>query len=268
MSLFHPDTQALIDRLQHASPQSLLISGHEGVGLLAVAHAVAEGSQLTIVSPDESKASRPITTEAIRQLYDATRSKSIKRQSVVVDEADRMTRGAQAAFLKLLEEPNASVYFILTSSRPDVLLPTIRSRVQQSVISPITLEQSEAYLTEHGVTDATLRRQLLYLAEGLPEELIRLISDKTYFDDAVQRMQDARELLQSPLYEKLLTINGYKDNRGRAEQLLTAAIRMTRRSLSQHPQKASIIQLEKLLDASEQLNANANVRLTLTQLVI
>lgn len=268
MSLLHPDTERMIAELQLSSPQSLLISGFEGIGLLDVARAIVNGNQVTIVSPDDSKASRPIATEAIRQLYETTRSKSVDRQYVIVDQADAMTASAQGAFLKLLEEPNVSVHFILTSSRPDVLLPTILSRVQRRVIPPITRKQSDTYLTEMGVKDATTRQQLLYIAEGLPEELARLVSDEDYFKEAAQRMKDARDLLQAQPYEKLLTINSYRDNRTRAQQLLEAATRMTRRSLSQHPDKSLITQLDKLLVASERLNANGNVRLTLSQLVI
>jgi len=268
MSVFHTGTEALIEHLRRESPQSLLLSGPVGVGLRAVAEAIAAGSELTIVTPDDSKASRPITTETIRELYGTTRSKSVKRQYVIIDEAHAMTAGAQGAFLKLLEEPNASIHFILTTSQPDILLPTIRSRVQRHQIPPITREQSEAYVSSLGVTDETRRRQLLYLAEGLPEELARLMADETYFSESAQRMKDARELIRASLYEKLIMINTYKDNRDKARQLLDAATRLTRRSVSEHPQRATVTQLEKLLTASEKLGTNANVRLTLTQLVV
>jgi len=265
---FHPTTQVLIERLRLNTPQSLMLTGQVGVGLMDVARAIAKGSEATTVSPDESKASRPITTEMIRTLYGATRSKSVGRQYVIMSEAHAMTSGAQGAFLKLLEEPNAAIHFILTTSYPDNLLPTIRSRVQQYAVAPITPQQSGDYLTELGITDATLRRQLLYLAEGLPEELARLIESEEYFAEAAQRMKDARELLQAPLYEKLLVVNSYRDNRRNASELIRAAIRLTRRSVSEHPQKGLITQLEKLIEATEKLDANASVRLTLTQLVV
>ena len=49
---------------------------------------------------------------------------------VIVDEADRMSSGAQNAFLKTLEEPPPNSVIILITSAPDSLLPTIRSRCQ------------------------------------------------------------------------------------------------------------------------------------------
>lgn len=49
---------------------------------------------------------------------------------VIVDEAHRMSSGAQNAFLKTLEEPPPNSVIILATSAPDSLLPTIRSRCQ------------------------------------------------------------------------------------------------------------------------------------------
>lgn len=47
---------------------------------------------------------------------------------VIVDDADTMTRSAQNAILKILEEPPAHALLILVAHRPGLMLPTIRSR--------------------------------------------------------------------------------------------------------------------------------------------
>ena len=52
------------------------------------------------------------------------------KRVVLVIEADRMTTEAANCFLKTLEEPPLDTLFVLTSSRPSYLLPTIRSRCQ------------------------------------------------------------------------------------------------------------------------------------------
>src|SRR5262249_1635339 len=51
-----------------------------------------------------------------------------RRRVVIVDDADAMVAPAQNALLKTLEEPPPSSIFVLVTSRPDVLLPTVRSR--------------------------------------------------------------------------------------------------------------------------------------------
>jgi DNA polymerase-3 subunit delta' len=50
---------------------------------------------------------------------------------VIVDQADTMLPPAQNALLKTLEEPPSASVFVLVTSRPDVLLPTVRSRCPQ-----------------------------------------------------------------------------------------------------------------------------------------
>ncbi|MEO0094722.1 MAG: AAA family ATPase [candidate division WOR-3 bacterium] len=52
------------------------------------------------------------------------------KRVVIILEADRMNEESANSFLKTLEEPPLDTIFILTSSRPDFLLPTIRSRCQ------------------------------------------------------------------------------------------------------------------------------------------
>ena len=59
---------------------------------------------------------------------------------VIVDESERMNRSAQNAFLKTLEEPPPKSVIILLTSRPQALLPTIRSRCQNVGFSELPYE--------------------------------------------------------------------------------------------------------------------------------
>ena len=45
---------------------------------------------------------------------------------------------AQDALLKTLEEPPPASVFVLITDRPDVLLPTVRSRCQRLRFGPLT----------------------------------------------------------------------------------------------------------------------------------
>ena len=56
----------------------------------------------------------------------------------LLDEAHALTNDAQTALLKALEEPPSHVYFILCTTMPKKLLPTIRSRCSQYVVSQLT----------------------------------------------------------------------------------------------------------------------------------
>ena len=84
----------------------------------------------------------------------ASRRPSMARRTVfVVEDADRMvpqsaSPEAANAFLKLLEEPPEFAWIVLTSSRPDALLPTIRSRSVPLRVAPLATESVAAYLAE------------------------------------------------------------------------------------------------------------------------
>ncbi|HUF51037.1 MAG TPA: DNA polymerase III subunit delta' C-terminal domain-containing protein [Longimicrobiales bacterium] len=73
---------------------------------------------------------------------------------------------AANALLKLLEEPPADTTVILTASDPDVLLPTVRSRLLPVRLRPLGTDRVERYLREHARADATQARQAAQLAQG------------------------------------------------------------------------------------------------------
>ena len=71
-----------------------------------------------------------IKVDQVREAIERTAYRPFegRRRVVVIDEADALMIGAQDALLKTLEEPPPASVFVLVTSRPDVLLPTVRSR--------------------------------------------------------------------------------------------------------------------------------------------
>lgn len=65
------------------------------------------------------------------------------KRVVLILEADQMTDEAANCFLKTLEEPPVDTIFILTSSRPEYVLPTIRSRCRIVPFGYLKAEQIE-----------------------------------------------------------------------------------------------------------------------------
>ena len=60
-----------------------------------------------------------------------------KRRVWILDEAHALTNDAQNALLKVLEEPPPWVAFILCTTAPHKLLPTIRSRCSEHAVAPL-----------------------------------------------------------------------------------------------------------------------------------
>jgi DNA polymerase-3 subunit delta' len=273
MLAVHPTAQTRLDTLTANLPQAVLLSGARGVGLYTIARSIASKQLLAEVRPQNIKEQidsehGTISVKQIRELYAQTGTKQNSRQVVIIDDADKMSRGAQSAFLKLLEEPNSHIHFILTTHTPQDLLKTIRSRLQETVIAPITAEQTNTLLSDLNVTDAAKTAQIRYIAAGLPAELTRLARDAEYFAARAAVMADARTLLQGTVYAKLLIAQKYHNQREEALQLIDSALLMARRSLSDKPQHGLVVQLEKLLQTRLTIASNGNIRLQLALFVL
>lgn len=268
----HPATRAILAKLQNSLPQSLLLSGPEGIGLRTIAESLQPSALAAVLIPYDSKGvpdkNGTINVEMIRQLYEQTRAKQTARQVVIIDDAEKMSHGAQSAFLKLLEEPGRHTTFILTSHAPDKLLPTVRSRVQHVGVRPLSPQQTKEFIDSLGVADATKQTQLLYLASGLPAELTRLTNDDESFAVRAAIIGDARTLLQGTAYEKSLVVQKYRSNRTGALELIDSATAMLRRTLSTKPQQTLISQLEQLITIREHIASNYSVSLQLMQFVL
>jgi DNA polymerase-3 subunit delta' len=72
---------------------------------------------------------------------------------VLLNPAEAMNRPTANAILKALEEPIAGTLFILVSSEPHRLLPTIRSRCQTIPMRPPPTARAIAWLRHAGVRD-------------------------------------------------------------------------------------------------------------------
>ena len=157
-------------------PQSLVFSGPAGVGkrLTALALAQALNCEQPILHPDgatgagaapisldacgrcaactriargvhadvlriEPGDSGAIKVDQVREAIDRTAYRPFegRRRVVMVDEADALVGEAQNALLKTLEEPPPASVFVLITARPDLLLPTVRSRCQQLRFGPL-----------------------------------------------------------------------------------------------------------------------------------
>jgi DNA polymerase-3 subunit delta' len=69
----------------------------------------------------------------------------------ILRRAEEMSTGAANALLKTLEEPRQGTHFVLLTSRPDRLLPTIRSRTLPIRFAPLPDTLLRSILTKRGI---------------------------------------------------------------------------------------------------------------------
>ena len=85
--------------------------------------------------------------------------------NILID-AEKMREEAANAFLKLLEEPPPQTVFLLTTSRPEQLLPTILSRCQRLRFDPLLPETIEQALTDREGMAPEAASTLARMADG------------------------------------------------------------------------------------------------------
>lgn len=272
--IYNPDTARIIERTINTLPHAVLLQGVNGVGLATAARSIAwRDIAAFIQSTDrdgniDTSAKGIIRVPQIRELIEQTRGKTTKRQVFIIDEADKMNPQAQNAFLKLLEEPTPHIHFILTSHAPHQLLPTVLSRVQRVTVKPISTDTSRQLIAKLRVNDPRKIQQLLFLANGKPAELSRLIQNESLFNERAKLMTDARELIQGTPYQRTLVVTHYYSDRAKCLQLLELAQNIATFSLEHTPSNDLVALLSRLEQAYERIAANGNVRLQLMNFVV
>ncbi|MBR2812604.1 MAG: DNA polymerase III subunit gamma/tau [Solobacterium sp.] len=109
--------------------------------------AAAEGTHPDIV---EINAANETHVEDIRDLIDRARLAPMmgEHKIYIIDEVHQLSSAASSALLKTLEEPPENVIFILATTDPQKLLPTIISRCQRFDFTKVRTDQIRDHLLE------------------------------------------------------------------------------------------------------------------------
>ncbi len=103
-------------------------------------------TDVTIVADEEDSGQIKIAT--VRRLQESLSYKPFEGRwkVVIIDNAENLNPSAANAFLETLEEPSSMSILILVSSRPEMILKTIRSRCQRVIFSPLPVAEMERLL--------------------------------------------------------------------------------------------------------------------------
>ena len=122
-----------------------------------------------VLRPEEKTV---ITIEQVRQVMGRLELKQNKDLFVIIRPAEKMQLEAANAFLKSLEEPGEYVHFVLVTSCPSMLLPTILSR---AALYYLKVKDDSAIHADVKVKDLAKRLMVAKPAElvGLAEEIAK-----------------------------------------------------------------------------------------------
>lgn len=272
--IYSPETKQLLKKIREPLPHALLLEGQNGAGLYTAAANLGNLNVAALIQPTDADGNIDTTPKGIvrlaqiHELHNLTKGKARETRVFIIDDADHMNIQAQNAFLKLLEEPVANVHFILTAHQSHLLLPTVLSRVQRIRIAPISTLESQHFIKTLAVSDPRKAQQLLFIADGKPAELARLVADEKYFAAQASLMNDARTLISGTQAERMILISQYYSDRAKSLQLLQSAKTITSFSLTKNPSRDLIALIDRLATTYERVQANGNTRLQLTNFVI
>ena len=139
--------------------------------------------------PAKERKSDQIRIDQIRALQDflAVGTHRAGSRVVLVHPADTMNPATQNALLKSLEEPPAHTVFILATSDPHRLLPTVRSRCRIVALPKPATDDAVEWLTEQGVREPLAA---LALAGGAPLLAVDLAGRSEFVRVFAERLGD------------------------------------------------------------------------------
>ena len=239
-------------------PPALLLAGPAGIGKRRVAMAIARTvncldprstseferdacgkcascrriergvhPDVIVVEPGDTGA---IKIEAVRDVVDRAGYRPFegRRRVVILDEADALVVPAQNALLKTLEEVPPASIFVLVSSMPDALLPTVLSRCPRLRFGPLSAAEIAAVLVrDHRYSEADARAAAADADGSVGRALAADSADLTDARDDARRLleQAARTDDPSRRLEAVKNLSGTRGTSASDREQMAACLR-------------------------------------------
>lgn len=279
--LLHPSASSQLDAFLETPTHAVLVVGPRGIGKTHIAAALAT-NLLEVPSLENyayfrtiSPAGDSIAIEQIRELISFFRLKvpgktPIKRVAIMED-AEVMGVEAQNALLKLLEEPPTDSVLILTTSTPQKLLPTIRSRAQALQLAGPNAEMLTQHFTTLGHDTSAVASALLRSSTNVAEATRLLTAGDMTGSTTLDLVKTA---LGGTTYDRLLLVDSLAKQKDIAREFASTLSAVAVASLESAARRRNTsvdrwrIVLEAAHTAEDALAHSGNTKLVLTELML
>jgi DNA polymerase-3 subunit gamma/tau len=172
-------------------PHAYLFHGPTGCGKTTLARIIARMLGCADEAVMEYNTANTRGIDTIRQLAEDCQYMPMTGsvRVYILDEIHRQTKDAKESLLKLLEDPPSHVYFILCTTEPQSLPPTMIGRCHSYQVKPLKSSEMRSLLIsvlkKEKIEDYpdTILKEIIHLSEGHPRNALVLL-------DAVIDMQD------------------------------------------------------------------------------
>jgi len=172
--------------------------------------AVSQGDDIDVIEVDGASNNRVDEIRELRQnaIYRPARARF---KVYIIDEVHMLTTGAFNALLKTLEEPPEHVKFIMATTEPNKVLPTILSRCQRfdfRNIQPadITTHLQKILTDEKIEAEEALVRRIARLARGSMRDALSLLDQILSMSSETLTLAMLDELLGTPRSESIIEL--------------------------------------------------------------
>lgn len=250
---------------------SYMFTGTNGIGKLLFAKEFAK----EILNSEKSLENNPdfyviepigntIKIDQIRDIIKKTFEKPISsdKKIYIINDSNKMTKEAQNALLKTLEEPPQYVVIILIAENKNLFLPTIKSRCTEIFFNKLTDDEvKEILIKNYGYNPNST---ILKMANGSAYKAIQLKDDNCNYDQIEKTFLNLNNITLIDAINSKDLIFKNKDNINEIlEYINLIFMQETKKQKTEYINCIQIVE-----DTKERLKRNNNYDMTIDNLIM